>query len=123
MKPLVWTKKKPTKPGWYFYRKRDKSVAFGYVESDGEFNQGSFISSYVSSLRGLWAGPIPEPQEPKKIGKCPWCKRRGKVEITLYCAYPYSVSCPNTHCQTQPSTNFYKTPEQAIAAWNKGALK
>lgn len=66
---LIWTKEKPTKAGWYWYR--EDSI---FLPSMQEIERGrdglevrSFVVDEVSLLkcytRGEWAGPIPEPRE------------------------------------------------------------
>lgn len=56
-KPLVWTSEPPKVPGWYWYRhKPSRTIAMINIDVD---------PTEYESLPGQWAGPIPEPREPK----------------------------------------------------------
>jgi hypothetical protein len=63
--PLVWTAKKPEKAGWYWYadEKRSCQIVQVFAERGNDhevvFWHGS--NQWLSTLRGVWAGPIPEP--------------------------------------------------------------
>jgi hypothetical protein len=63
---LIWTREKPTVPGWYWWRRRVGHKAFVvYLEEhDGammEYSQGR----YFTLENGEWAGPLAEPKEGK----------------------------------------------------------
>ncbi len=70
MKDLIWTIKTPTKIGWYWKRN-----AGNRKRNLGEEESVVYIRDYVGNLcisnweiptHGTqWAGPIPEPKEPK----------------------------------------------------------
>lgn len=61
----TWTKSRTTEPGFYFYKARNLQV----VKIDWQGPEGEpilwcrSIGQPVSSLKGKWAGPIPEPVE------------------------------------------------------------
>ena len=61
MKDLVWTRKKPTKDGWYWYRHEGKQPIVGRVLCGGVFWAGQYFR--VEDLADEWAGPIPEPKQ------------------------------------------------------------
>lgn len=54
---LEWTDEPPKVPGWYWYR-HNPSRTLGMINVDVEPIE-------YESLPGQWAGPIPEPREPK----------------------------------------------------------
>ena len=59
---FTWTKKKPTKIGWYWRRNEAmKEVSIVYLRRyDGEL----CIMNWRITTAGMeWAGPIPEPKE------------------------------------------------------------
>lgn len=69
---LVWTKDKPTKLGWYWFRFGTDGFAFvvrvAYWVLGGDTlyvydHYGNRLPLSDSYWRGLWAGPIPEPKE------------------------------------------------------------
>ena len=63
---LVWARKKPKLPGWYWYRDFSDSIVWVYDKPDGELATHIYDRfELVSGLKGKWAGPIPKPQEPK----------------------------------------------------------
>lgn len=54
---LTWTDEPPKVPGWYWYRhKPSRTIAMINIDVD---------PTEYESLPGQWAGPIPEPREPK----------------------------------------------------------
>lgn len=54
---LEWTDEPPKVPGWYWYRhKPSRTIAMINVDVE---------PIEYESLPGQWAGPIPEPREPK----------------------------------------------------------
>ena len=50
---LCWSQKKPTTPGYYWYRSKSYEPYIGYIENPKE--------GWVTKRVGEWAGPIPEP--------------------------------------------------------------
>ena len=59
---MIWTTKKPTKPGWYWYRgecDRDTVKVLHYIDDDGD---GPYLATSedvaLSDLDGEWAGPV-----------------------------------------------------------------
>lgn len=54
---LEWTDEPPKVPGWYWYR-HNPSRTIAMINVDVEPIE-------YESLPGQWAGPIPEPREPK----------------------------------------------------------
>lgn len=55
---LEWTDEPPKVPGWYWYRhKPSRTIAMINVDVE---------PIEYESLPGQWAGPIPEPREPKE---------------------------------------------------------
>ncbi len=54
---LAWTNEPPKVPGWYWYR-HNPSRTIAMINVDVEPIE-------YESLPGQWAGPIPEPREPK----------------------------------------------------------
>ena len=52
---LRWTKEKPTKNGWFFHRDVD--------EHGGSYTTVLYWDKNLTIDTGLWAGPIPEPEE------------------------------------------------------------
>jgi hypothetical protein len=69
-KALIWTKGKPTKTGWYWYRDRHYEaqpvhVNIGSLIGDtigffGESEDDSVV--LLADLNGVWAGPIAPPE-------------------------------------------------------------
>lgn len=55
---LAWTNEPPKVPGWYWYR-HNPSRTIAMINVDVEPIE-------YESLPGQWAGPIPEPREPKE---------------------------------------------------------
>jgi hypothetical protein len=65
MSNLNWTKKKPTKPGWYWYRGEGDGNTVNvlhYIDDDGE---GPYLATSddraLNDLNGEWAGPVEPP--------------------------------------------------------------
>jgi len=65
MRDLIWTTKKPTKTGWYWYRHEcDGSTVkvLHFIDDDGE---GPCIATSddvaLNDLTGEWAGPVEPP--------------------------------------------------------------
>uniref|UniRef100_A0A6M3II34 Uncharacterized protein n=1 Tax=viral metagenome TaxID=1070528 RepID=A0A6M3II34_9ZZZZ len=71
---LTWTKDKPTKPGWYWYRglyQVQSSIIYITPNID--------IVNSLKGSKGEWAGPIPEPNEELIIDdKFPFCPKCGE---------------------------------------------
>lgn len=71
---LVWTKERPTVPGWYWYTQSDFSrpriVQLMYRGLDTDRLTASFAGNeedeWVEDMVGRWAGPIPMPEEHAK---------------------------------------------------------
>jgi hypothetical protein len=65
MSDLNWTTKKPTKPGWYWYRGECKGnivKVIHYIDDDGD---GPYLATsedlVLTDLDGEWAGPVEPP--------------------------------------------------------------
>ena len=62
---LKWTREKPTKNGWYWWRTGGdcnlRGIVSVCIETDIMVLAGSY--KYLSQTTGEWAGPIPEPEE------------------------------------------------------------
>lgn len=72
---LKWTKRKPTKPGWYWINiyigdeQSSQTVVYVFWSAmvlQVQWPTGAFQSLGSLSGRHVWAGPIPLPTEPKK---------------------------------------------------------
>lgn len=66
MNALKWTTKKPTKPGWYWYRYSENHKPYICdVWLDVEKNLRCIfgVGYLVKETPFEWAGPIPEPKE------------------------------------------------------------
>lgn len=58
---LRWTRERPTKEGWYWYKHDDGQRIIGRLFHGGlHFPGGNFNS--LKDMPGEWAGPIPEPE-------------------------------------------------------------
>jgi hypothetical protein len=65
--PLVWTKEKPTVPGWFYQRNPNHTSPIMWEVFWSEPDRGVF-SPYSEDYEPFsdgceWAGPIPQPQE------------------------------------------------------------
>jgi len=64
---LIWTKEKPVKAGWYWFREIGDIVSIVKVREDKGilYTQSSvwYAPFMVRDSGGEWAGPIPEPRE------------------------------------------------------------
>jgi len=59
---LRWTRERPTKEGWYWYKHDDGQRIIGRLFHGGlHFPGGNFNS--LKDMPGEWAGPIPVPEE------------------------------------------------------------
>ena len=65
MSNLIWTTKKPTKPGWYWYRGECDGhtvKVIYYIDDDGD---GAYLATSedlaLTDLDGEWAGPVEPP--------------------------------------------------------------
>ena len=65
MSNLNWTTKKPTKPGWYWYRSECDGhtvKVMHYIDDDGD---GPYLATSedlaLNDLAGEWAGPVEPP--------------------------------------------------------------
>ena len=69
---LRWTKEKPTKNGWYWWRTGGgcnlRGIVSVCIETDIMVLAGG-IYKYLSQTTGEWAGPIPEPEELYEVGE------------------------------------------------------
>ena len=70
MAGLTWTKEEPTGPGWYWWRDGSGVEPLDYlrivqlVDERGQLMEQD--ENYCFALiEGLWAGPIPPPEEPQ----------------------------------------------------------
>ena len=66
---LTWTKEKPIKEGWYFWRgtkatkdRRKWKTLFYDMRNDYFWGAGFMV---LHPIGGWWAGPISEPEEMK----------------------------------------------------------
>ena len=66
---LTWTDEPPKVPGWYWfktaYRIHIVSVEHDHRKVDDLYICVGSVGIWMSNLHGQWAGPIPEPREPK----------------------------------------------------------
>ena len=65
---MKWTKEKPKKKGWYWWCKQKRwyrEIFWVFLDSGELYYQPYLGAEYrpVSDSRGLWSGPIPEPEE------------------------------------------------------------
>ena len=70
---MHWTTTKPSRPGWYWYRRTDLPFTDDpdvVHVSTLDYQPGLYIWDWqdtywepISSYNGQWAGPIPEPTE------------------------------------------------------------
>jgi hypothetical protein len=91
---MNWTREKPTKPGWYWWKLDNyaRVVMVDTGEWDRErgeprliFTQPGMEMAYrVSEWDGEWAGPIPKPGEAKPASPCTDCDGN----LCLSCAKP-----------------------------------
>ena len=58
-----WTKEKPTKPGWYWMRKKYFNVFDTSIKKVRECGGELCIVNWAIPNEAEWAGPIPEPGE------------------------------------------------------------
>ena len=65
MSELKWTRKKPTKPGWYWYRGQCDGhtvEVIHFIDDDGE---GPYLATSddlaIDAMDGEWAGPVEPP--------------------------------------------------------------
>ena len=67
---LEWTDEPPKVPGWYWF-KDEYGIRIAWIKHDSRKINELYaviggVGNWMSTLHGQWAGPIPEPQEPKK---------------------------------------------------------
>ncbi len=62
---MIWTTKKPTKPGWYWYRGESDGhteKVLHFIDDDGD---GPYLATSddlaLNDLDGEWAGPVEPP--------------------------------------------------------------
>lgn len=66
---LTWTDAPPKVPGWYWF-KGEYGIRIAWIKHDSRKMNELYaviggVGNWMSTLHGQWAGPIPEPQEPK----------------------------------------------------------
>lgn len=66
---LEWTDSRPKVPGWYWF-KDEYGIRIAWIKHDSRKMNELYaviggVGNWMSTLHGQWAGPIPEPQEPK----------------------------------------------------------
>jgi len=61
----IWTKQKPTEPGWYWFRgeAHETDPFIVQVDEAGQFQWPDGGYQEASLAKGEWAGPIQEPAE------------------------------------------------------------
>ncbi len=111
--PLIWSREKPTEPGFYWAKSKDCSPVAAF------WPLSSFASTAVKVEVWAWAGPIPEDQIPRDptpedepMLPCPCGK-------PFWHAYEESrdewySECEDVRCGWKAVGG---TREQAIAAW------
>lgn len=66
---MKWTKEKPTKPGWYWFRSETEYGTCTTVLEIRNVQGGLVVVETIAIYpleefrEGEWAGPIPEPEE------------------------------------------------------------
>ena len=66
---MTWTTEQPKVPGWYWF-KGEYGIRIAWIKHDSRKMNELYaviggVGNWMSTLHGQWAGPIPEPQEPK----------------------------------------------------------
>ncbi|WP_306539340.1 hypothetical protein [Bilophila wadsworthia] len=66
---LTWTNEPPKVPGWYWF-KGEYGIRIAWIKHDSRKMNELYaviggVGNWMSTLHGQWAGPIPEPREPK----------------------------------------------------------
>lgn len=64
---MSWTTKKPTQPGWYWWRTYNDEpweVVEVCVNNNRMFHKRIGRTVEIDSSKGEWSGPLPEPDEP-----------------------------------------------------------
>ena len=65
---MNWTDKKPTQPGWYWYRAAGEweaiivNVNYEFLDGFEVLCVGTSERYWSDTMRGQWAGPIMEPE-------------------------------------------------------------
>lgn len=67
---LTWTNEPPKVPGWYWF-KGEYGIRIAWIKHDSRKMNELYaviggVGNWMSTLHGQWAGPIPEPREPKE---------------------------------------------------------
>lgn len=67
---LEWTDEPPKVPGWYWF-KDEYGIRIAWIKHDSRKMDELYaviggVGNWMSTLHGQWAGPIPEPREPKE---------------------------------------------------------
>lgn len=66
---LRWADNPPQVPGWYWF-KGEYGIRIAWIKHDSRKMNELYaviggVGNWMSTLHGQWAGPIPEPREPK----------------------------------------------------------
>lgn len=66
---LEWTTEPPKVPGWYWF-KNEYGIRIARIKHDSRKMNELYaviggVGNWMSMQNGQWAGPIPEPREPK----------------------------------------------------------
>lgn len=67
--PLVWTDAKPTVPGWYWWRapySHPEMIHLFRITEDSPLIMNRRNGTYMAPNVGQFAGPIPQPEEPRQ---------------------------------------------------------
>jgi len=67
---LTWTNEPPKVSGWYWF-KGEYGIRIAWIKHDSRKMNDLYaviggVGNWMSTLHGQWAGPIPEPREPKE---------------------------------------------------------
>ena len=67
---LTWTNEPPKVPGWYWFND-EYGIRIAWIKHDSRKMNELYaviggVGNWMSNLHGQWAGPIPEPVEPKE---------------------------------------------------------
>ena len=59
---MTWTIEKPTRPGWYWYRKDEKDIQLlvdvRKIEEHLTAAWPNSLTEFIDSMPGEWAGPL-----------------------------------------------------------------
>ena len=62
---LQWTTETPTQDGAYWYRSKEGEKLLAYIDNEQVTLLDFPGQEHIDFFNGQWAGPFPEPQEPK----------------------------------------------------------